>query len=314
MQGKDDPANDNVPRKMSPRYIFSDSPTPTRSERCAGSINGRVETPTSSDVNEGFKATTSTARGGTSTQSTFSTIAAGVKKTCSQMDLLPQPRSPQPDRSAQLDRSPTQPDRSPTRPESEQTSTSQRAPLHARESNALHQKASSIFASSVGKEVMTHPFEHSPQGHDIIETNAMYQEASAMFGANVGVREDVSMSRCAERESDTNAMHRSATAKSAAYVGPEVRTAQRAAGESRDDVNTMHQKAVSAMFATGSRDEAVRRDEAGTSQGSGEMPNAMHQKAAAVFASNVGSKVEASTDVAQGLLRQMQQNLLLWAS
>merc|ERR1712007_43249 len=101
----------------------------------------------------------------------------------------------------------------------------------------------------------------------------------------------VSMSQRAERERETNATHRSATAKSAAYVGPEVRIRQRAARESRDNVKAVHQKAPSAMFATGSRDEAVRREEAG------DMPNAMHHKAAAVFAANAGLKVEARTDV-----------------
>merc|ERR1712007_317743 len=97
-----------------------------------------------------------------------STIAAG-----SQMDGSPQPRSPQTDRSAQLDRSTRQPDRSPTWPAPVQASTSQRVPRDTRENNALHQKAASIFASSVGKEVMTHPFEHSPHVHDVRETNAM---------------------------------------------------------------------------------------------------------------------------------------------
>merc|ERR1712007_315664 len=163
--------------------------------------------------------------------------------------------------------------------------------------NALHHKASSIFASSVGKEVMTHPFQHSPQGHDVTETNTMYQKAGEMLGAIVREREAVSMSQHAECERDTNATHRSATAKSGAYVGPEVRRAQRSARESRDDVNAMHEKAASTMFATGSRDEAVRRDEAGTSQGSRDAPNAMPQKVTAVFAANAGLKVEASTDV-----------------
>merc|ERR1712007_152640 len=152
-------------------------------------------------------------------------------------------------------------------------------------------------ASSVGKEVTTHPFEHSPHVHDVRETNAMYQKAVAMFGANVGAREAVSRSPHAERERDTNAMHRSATAKSASYVGPEARIAQRSARESRDNVNAMHQKAASTKFVTGSRDEAVRRDEAGTSKGSCDIPNVMHQKAAAVFAANAGLKVEASTGV-----------------
>merc|ERR1712206_10593 len=82
--------------------------------------------------------------------------------------------------------------------------------------------------------------------------------------------------------------HRNATAKFAANVGPEVRTAHRAARESGHDVNAMYQKAASAMGT---------RDEAGTLQGSREVPNAMQQKAAAVFAANAGLKAEASTDV-----------------
>jgi len=155
----------------------------------------------------------------------------------------------------------------------------------------LHQKASSIFASSVGKEVISHPVEVSPQGHDVMETNAMYQKAGAMFGANVAAREAVSMSQRAETDMETNAMHRSATAKSAAYVGPEVRIRQRAARESRDNVKAIHQKAPSAKFASGSRDEAIMREEAG------DMPTAMHHKAAAVFAAKAGLKVEARTDV-----------------
>merc|ERR1712137_478315 len=217
VQCRDDRAIYEVPRMMPPDVILPDSPTPTTAERF-----GRAKIPTSADVNVGFKATTSTAGVGTSTQSTFSTLADGVKKTRSQMDQSPQPSSPQPDRSAQLDR-------------------------------AMHER-------------------------------------------------------------DTNAMHWSATANSAAYVGPEIRTARRSAQESRDDVNAMHQKTASAMFATGSRDEAVRRDEAGTLQGSHDVPNATHQKAAAVFTANAGLKVEASTDVTRGLLRFMQQILLIWAS
>merc|ERR1712137_1166011 len=152
VQCRDAPAVDDGPRKMPPRFNLPDSPTIATAERFV-----RAETPTSADVNEGFKATTSTARVGTSTQSTFSTFADGVKKARSQMDRSPQPRSPQPDRSAQLHRSPTQPDRSPTRPVTEQASISQRVPRDVRESNALHQKASSIFAPSVRKEGMTHP-------------------------------------------------------------------------------------------------------------------------------------------------------------
>jgi len=144
---------------------------------------------------------------------------------------------------------------------------------------------------------MRHPLEHSPPGHDVRETNAMYQNAGEMFGANVRGMEAVNMSQRAECERDTNAMHRSATAKSAAYVGPEVRRAQRSARESRDDVNAVHEKAASMMFATGSRDEAARRDEAGNSQGSRDVPNAMPQKVVAVFAANAGLKVEASTDI-----------------
>jgi len=139
--------------------------------------------------------------------------------------------------------------------------------------------------SSVGKEVMTHPFKHSPQGHAVSEKNAMYQKVGEMFGTNGVEREAVSKSQKSqnvELERDTNAMHRSATAKSGAYVGPEVRKAQRSARESRDDVSAMHQKAASTMFSTGARDEAVRRDEAG---------------AHAVFAAHAGLKVEASTDV-----------------
>jgi len=291
VQCRDDLATDEVPRKMPPRFILPDSPTPATAENF-----GRAKTPTSVDVEEGFKATTSTAHVGTSTQSTFSTFADGVKKTRSQMDRSPQPGSSQPDRSAQLDRSPTQLDRSPTRPVTEQASISQRVPRDVRESNALHQKASSIFAPTVRKEGMTHPFENSPQGHNVKEPNAMYQKAGAMFGANVGVREAVSMPR-SEREKNTNTAHCSATAKFAANVGSEVPTTQRAAQESGDDVNAIYQKAASAMFATGSRDEAARRDEAGTLQGSREVPNAMHQKAAAVIAANAGLKAESSTDV-----------------
>jgi len=210
---------------------------------------------------------------------------------------LPQPRSPQPDRSAQLDQSPTQFDKSPTRLAQVQASTSQRAPLDTRESNALHYKASSIFASSVGKEVMTHPFQYSPQACDVTDTNAMYQKSGEMFGAIVRGGEAVSMSQHAECERDTDSMHRSATAKSGAYFGQQVRRAQRSARESRDDANAMHEKVASTMFATGSRDEAVRRDEAGTSQGYRDVPNAMPQKVAAVFVADAGLKVEASTDV-----------------
>lgn len=207
------------------------------------------------------------------------------------MNRSPQPSSPQSDRSAQSDQSGTQSDRSLIRPAPVQASTSQHAPCDARESNALHQKASAIFASSVGKEVIIHPVELSPERHDVMETNVMYQKAGAMFGANVAAREAVSMSQRAENEMETNAMHRSATAKSAAYVGPEVRIRQRAARESRDNVKAIHQKAPSAKFATGSRDEAVMREEVG------DMPNTMHHKAASVFAAKAGLKVEARTDV-----------------
>jgi len=261
---RDDLADDEVPRKMPSRFIFPDSPTPAPAERFVESINGQA-------------------------QPTFSTVAAGVKKTRSQMDRSHQPRSPQPDISAQLGRSPTQPDTSPARPAPVQASTSQRAPPDA--SDALHQKASAIFASiftsSAGKEEMTPPFELSPQGHDVKETNAMYQKAGAMLGANVGAKEAVNMSR-AERERDINATHGGATAKFAASVGLEVRTAQRAARKSGDDVNAMYQKAASEVFT---------RDEAGTLQGSREVPNAMQRKAAAVFAANAGLKAEARTDV-----------------
>jgi len=115
----------------------------------------------------------------------------------------------------------------------------------------------------------------------------MYQKAGAMFRANVEAREAVSMPR-AEHERDINATHRSATAKFAATVGPEVRTAHRSARESGDGSNAMYQKAASPMLA---------RNEAGTPQGSREVPNAMHQKAAALFAASTGLKAEPSTDV-----------------
>merc|ERR1712107_206408 len=116
-----------------------------------------------------------------------------------------------------------------------------------------------------------------------------------MLEANARGREAVSMSQHAQCERDTNAMLRSATAKSGAYVGPEVRRAQRSARESKYDVNA--EKAASMMLATGSRDEASRRDEAGISQGSRDVPNAMPQKVVAVFIANAGLKVEASTDM-----------------
>merc|ERR1712007_220731 len=98
-----------------------------------------------------------------------------------------------------------------------------------------------------------------------------------MCAANVGAREEVSMSRHAERDGCTNSMHRGATAVFAANLGPEVRRSQSAARDFRDDVSTK-----AAMFSTGSRDEAVRRDRAITSLGSREVPNAMYERAAAV--------------------------------
>merc|ERR1712007_212105 len=101
-----------------------------------------------------------------------------------------------------------------------------------------------------------------------------------MCAANVGAREEVSMSRHAERDGCTNSMHRGATAVFAANLGPEVRRSQSAARDFRDDVSTMYQKA--AMFSTGSRDEAVRRGRAITSLGPREVPNAMYERAAAV--------------------------------
>lgn len=198
------------------------------------------------------------------------------------------------------------------RPAPVQASTSHRAPRDARDSHALYQKAASIFVPTLGKEEagtpqMMHPFDHSPHlewppradrtpprlertpTRVERETNAIYQKAAAMFAANAGAREEVSMSQRAERDRDTNAMHQKAAAMFAANLLPkdEVRPAQRSARDSRDDVNAMYQKAASAMFATGSRDEAV------SSQRVREVPNAIYQKAAAVFAGNTGLKAEA---------------------
>merc|ERR1712107_688005 len=102
---------------------------------------------------------------------------------------------------------------------------------------------------------------------------------------------------------------------SGAYFGQEVRRAQRSARESRDDANAMHEKVASTMFATGSRDEAVRRDEAGTSQGYRDVPNAMPQKVAAVFVADAGLKVrQALMLCTRALLRPMQQVPLIWTS
>jgi len=249
MQRRDEPADDEMPRKITPRFNLSDSPRLTPAESFTGSVNVRAKTTTSNDVKEGFKATTSTARGGTSTQPTF--------------------------------RSST-PDRLPTRLAPVQASTTQRAPRDAREGNAMHQKASSIFASSVGKQEMSHPFEHSSQQRDSREKNAMYQKTAAMFEANVGAREQMSMSQRAGGDRGAAAMY-------APNLG-------QAARNPRDDINAMYQKAV------GSRDEGVRRDEAVTSQGSREVSNTMYQKAAAAFATNTGAantglKAEATTDV-----------------
>jgi len=207
MRRRDEPVDDEMPRKITPRFNVSDSP----------------------------KATTSTARGGTSTQPTF--------------------------------RSPT-PDRLPTSLAAVQASTTQRAPRDAREGDALHQKTS-VFGSSVGKQDMSHPFEHSSQPRDSREKNVMYQKTAAMFEANVGAREQVSMSQRAGGDRGAAAMY-----------APNLGQASR---NPRDDINAMYQKAV------GSRDEAVRRQEAVTSQGSREVSNPMYQKAAAAFATNAGA-------------------------
>lgn len=217
MQCRDDPAGDEVPRKMTPRLI----------------LPGQGETLPSTCINEGFKSMTPTARGDTSTQFTSRTFAPGANKTRSQMDRSSQPRCPQPDKSAWLDRPPTRPDRLSTWPAPVQASTSQHTPRDAKQRNGLYQKASSISASSVGKEEMTHPFEHSPQERNVRETNALYQN----FAANYGAREEVSMSRYAERDGCTNSMHRGATAMFAANLGPEVRRSQSAARDFRDDVS-----------------------------------------------------------------------------
>jgi len=213
MRRRDEPADDEMPRKITPRFNVSDSPRPTPAESFTGSINGRAKTTTSNDVKEGFKATTSTARGGTSTQPTF--------------------------------RSPT-PDRLPTSLAPVQASMTQRVP------------------------------------HDAREKNAMYQKTAAMFEANVGAREQMSMSQRAGGDRGTAAMY-------APNLGQPARNP-------RDDINAMYQKAV------GSRDEAVRREEAVTAQGSREVSNPMYQKAAAAFATNTGAtntglKAEAPTDV-----------------
>merc|ERR1712007_370413 len=147
---------------------------------------------------------TPTARGGTLTPRTF---APGSKKTRLQMNQSSQPRCPQPDKSAWLDRPPTRLDRLSTWSAHVQASTSQHTPRDAKQRSGLYQKASSIAASYVGKEEMTHAFDHSPQERNVRETNASYQNAVGMFAANVGARDEVSMSRHVERDGCTNSMH-----------------------------------------------------------------------------------------------------------